>query len=168
MGPNLYEPKYDYKPLRISGLGGWLILVQIGLYGTILMLLMQLFGNSLSVFDAEIWNLFTSSESEFYHPLWGFIFVFEIVFIVTVLLFGVFILFNFYMKKSITPTLFIVFYCAIAMFGIIDYVLLYQIPLAKEIEGGNSLRDIIRSVLTSAIWCAYFIKSERVQNTFIK
>ncbi|MEK4879618.1 MULTISPECIES: hypothetical protein [Paenibacillus] len=32
METNLNEKKNDYKPLGVSGLGGWLILVQIGLY----------------------------------------------------------------------------------------------------------------------------------------
>lgn len=145
-----------------------MILVQIGLYSTNLLLLTQFLNDSLTVFDAEIWRTFTSSQSELYHPLWGFIFIFETVFIVAVLLFGVYILINFYLKKSKTPTLLMIFYCSTTMFGIIDYILLYQIPIAREIEGGNTLGCIIRSVITSAIWCAYFIKSERVQNTFIK
>lgn len=170
METNLNEKNHVYKPLGISGLGGWLVLVQIGLYGTIITQLLQLFQGSFTAFDAEFWNTFTSSDSELYHPLWGFIIVFETVFSVGFVLFSAYILINFYGKKAIVPTLIIILYCADPIFKIIDYVLLYQIPSAREVGeiNSNSIRNIIRSVLTSAIWCAYFMKSERVHNTFRK
>lgn len=63
METNLNEKKNDYKPLGISGLAGWLILVQIGLYGTIIIQLMQLFQDSFTAFDADIWTAFTSKGS---------------------------------------------------------------------------------------------------------
>lgn len=169
MGLHPNEPKYDYDYRRfgISGLGGWLILVQIGLYATIFMLLIQFFGYSLPLFNSEVWGIFTSTESEYYHPLWGFIIVLEAVYNVAIVIFSVYILINFYRKKSITPKLMIIFYCSNTLFGIIDYSLFYQIPFAREIESWNSTGAIIRSVISSAIWCAYFVKSERVRNTFV-
>lgn len=168
METNLNERKYDHNPLGVSGLGGWLILVQIGLYGTIIILLMQLFQDSFTAFDADIWTEFTSKGSEFYHPLWGFIIVFETIYNVILLAFSVYILIKFYKRKSVVPRLLIIFYIATPVIGIIDYVLLQQIPLARELGNGESLRGIFRSAITGAIWTAYFIKSERVRNTFIK
>ncbi|OMD28178.1 hypothetical protein BJP48_00130 [Paenibacillus odorifer] len=168
METNLNEKKNDYKPLGISGLGGWLILVQIGLYGTIIIQLMQLFQDSFTAFDAAIWTAFTSKGSDFYHPLWGFIIVFETTFNIAILAFSVYILINFYRKKAFLPRLLIIFYIAIPVVGIIDVVLLYQIPLARELGNGDSLKRIIRSAFTCAIWTAYLLKSERVHNTFVK
>ncbi|WP_081383266.1 DUF2569 family protein [Paenibacillus odorifer] len=46
--------------------------------------------------------------------------------------------------------------------------ILYQIPLARELGNGDSLKRIIRSAFTCAIWTAYLLKSERVHNTFVK
>ncbi|WP_419886560.1 DUF2569 domain-containing protein [Paenibacillus sp. B-A-8] len=168
METNIIENKKDYKPLGVSGLGGWLILVQIGLYGTIIIQIMQFFQNSSMMFDTEVWTALTSSESEFYHPLWGTTVVFEIVFTLALLLFSIYILVHFYRRKSILPRLLIIFYVVVPVVGIIDYVLLLQIPLVRELETGRSLRNVIRPVMTSAIWIAYFMKSERVHNTFIK
>ncbi|WP_440962198.1 DUF2569 domain-containing protein [Paenibacillus nitricinens] len=168
METKIIEEKKDYKPLGVSGLGGWLILVQIGLYGTIVIQIMQFFQNTSMMFDTEVWTALTSNESEFYHPLWGATVVFEIVFTLAILIFSVYILINFYGKKSILPRLLIIFYVLVPLVGIIDYILLIQIPLVRELETGKSLRNIIRPVMTSAIWIAYFIKSERVKNTFIK
>jgi len=62
----------------------------------------------------------------------------------------------------------IIFYSVSLIIGVIDYLLVIQIPLASELEDGSSLRDIVKSVITCAIWIPYFMKSERVHNTFIK
>ncbi len=84
------------------------------------------------------------------------------------LFFCIFILINFYRKKSTLPRLMIIFYSVSLIIGVIDYLLVIQIPLASELEDGSSLRDIVKSVITCAIWIPYFMKSERVHNTFIK
>jgi hypothetical protein len=141
---NLNEKKYN-NPLGISGLGGWLILVQIGLYGTIIIQLIQFFEVSLITFDADFWNMVTSKESELYHPLLGTMIGFETVINIGMILFSGFILFNFYGRKSILPRLIIIFYCIIPLYGIIDYALLQQISITQELENTNSLRNLIRS-----------------------
>ncbi|WP_260865857.1 DUF2569 domain-containing protein [Paenibacillus xylanexedens] len=40
--------------------------------------------------------------------------------------------------------------------------------MARELEDGSGLTGIVRLVITCAIWIPYFIKSERVRNTFIR
>lgn len=156
------------RPLGVSGLGGWLILVQIGLYGTLLLATVQLFTYSIPTFTSETWPLLTSKESEFYHPLWSPLITFETIYNVLLIAFCIYILINFYSKKRLLPTLMIVFYAASLIVSFIDYLVLLMIPLAREMEDGSSMRDLIRSALTCAIWIPYFIKSERVQNTFVR
>lgn len=57
------------------------------------------FSGFFTAFDADIWTAFTSKGSDFYHPLWGFIIVFETTFNIAILAFSVYILINFYRKK---------------------------------------------------------------------
>lgn len=166
METNLNEQK-DFRPHGIAGLGGWLILLQIGIYGTLIVQLLQLPDLSSTIFDPETWSALTSSESEFYHPSWGFIIIFESVYNVAIIGLCIYILINFYLKKSIVPRLLIILYVSVPIVGLIDYLFLLQIPLVKEMGTDNSIRDIIRSMFTCAIWTAYLLKSERVRNTFI-
>lgn len=162
------EKKYDILPLGVSGLGGWLILIQIGLYITVIMLLVQLFVYSLPAFGPETWDVLTSKDSELYHPLWGPIFIFETAYNICFLGFCLYIFFMFYGKKSILPRLMIIFYGVSLVVAIVDVLLLFQIPLARELDNGDGFKDIFRATLTSAIWIPYFLKSERVKNTFIR
>jgi hypothetical protein len=164
---NLHEKKYDYRSLSISGLGGWMIFVQIGLYITILMLLGQIF-QYLPIFTDGTWNTLTQTGSEIYHPLWGPVIIFEMIYNILFLLFSAFILITLYRKKSIFPTLMIIFYSGSFIIRIIDQILIYQIALVVELEDGSSIREILKSVITCAIWIPYFIRSERVHNTFIQ
>jgi hypothetical protein len=168
LNTHVEEKKNDYIPLGKAGLGGWLILVQIGLYFTIIMLFIQLFQYAVPALSAETWNVLTSKQSEFYHPLWGPVLIFETLYNVVLLVFCAYILIVFYGKRSVLPRLMIIFYSASLIIGIIDFIFLYQIPLARELGNEGSIRDIARSAITCAIWIPYFIKSERVHNTFVK
>lgn len=158
----------NHQPSGVSGLGGWLVLVQIGLILTILLALIQLPEFYFTVFDSENWNVFTSRESEYYHPLWGPTFIIETVFSTFLLGFTVFTLYMFYRKKFILPRLMIILYSANLFFWVVDLILLYQIPLAREVEDGSSIRELFQSIISCAIWIPYFLNSKRVKNTFVK
>ncbi|PYE47821.1 DUF2569 domain-containing protein [Paenibacillus barcinonensis] len=158
----------ENRPLGVSGLGGWLILIQIGLLFTLIMLLAQISQSILPILNTETWEMLTAKDSGYYHPLWGPIIIFEAVFNLLFLLFTVYVIVAFYQRKAILPRLMIIFYSVSLIVGTVDYLLLYQIPMARELEDGGSIRDIVRSGIACAIWIPYFIKSERVQNTFVR
>ncbi|AIQ60655.1 hypothetical protein PBOR_29735 [Paenibacillus borealis] len=61
------------------------------------------------------------------------------------------------------PRVIILLYSANVLIGIIDYILIMNIPVARGLEDGSSLRDLIRAALTCALWMAYFRKLERVK-----
>ncbi|WP_307476038.1 DUF2569 family protein [Paenibacillus harenae] len=51
---------------------------------------------------------------------------------------------------------------------IIDPIFAYQIPLTRETSVDTALGDIIRNMVVCALWIPYFLKSERVQATFVR
>ncbi|MGQ8871199.1 DUF2569 domain-containing protein [Paenibacillus sp. TSA_86.1] len=165
---SLQESMREHRPLGVSGLGGWLILIQIGLWFTVIMLLVQINQSILPILNAETWEILTAKDSGYYHPLWAPIIIFEAVFNLLFLVFTVYVMLAFYRKKAMLPRLMIIFYSLSLTVGVVDYLLLYQIPMARELEDGSSIRDIARSVIACAIWIPYFKKSERVQNTFVR
>ncbi|WP_251502498.1 DUF2569 domain-containing protein [Paenibacillus polysaccharolyticus] len=162
------ESMMEYRPLGVSGLGGWLILIQIGLWFTLVMLLAQISQSVLPILNTETWEILTSKDSGYYHPLWAPIIIFEAIYNILFLLFTVYVIVAFYRKKAILPRLMIIFYSLSLVVGMVDYLILYQIPMARELEDGSSIRDIARSAIACAIWIPYFRKSERVKNTFVR
>ncbi|WP_145146602.1 DUF2569 domain-containing protein [Paenibacillus xylanexedens] len=168
MEPHIQEQKTDYRPLGVSGLGGWLILIQIGLFLTIILLAVQLMQNTLPALTPEMWDLFVSKDSEYYHVLWGPLIIFEAIYNVVFLLFTTYIVVTFYRKKAILPRLMIIYYSVSLVLYMVDYILVLQIPMMRELEDGSGIQEIVKSVITCAIWIPYFIKSERVHNTFVR
>ncbi|RXZ81947.1 DUF2569 domain-containing protein [Paenibacillaceae bacterium] len=168
METGIENEKKETMQLGVSGLGGWLILIQIGLYLSITMLIIQIIGNDLEALTGETWQLLTSKDSLYYDLLWKPYLLFGSVYNIMNFIFILYILIQFYRKKSMVPRLMIIFYSLSMLIGIVDYVFIQQIAIAKELEDGGSLKDIVRSVLACLIWIPYFLKSERVMNTFIK
>lgn len=168
METNIQNNKFDPNYLGLSGLGGWLIPVQIGLYLTIVVTGVNLILYSIPSLSSETWTLFTSKESEYYHSLLGPLIVYEFTCQVVSIIFIIYILVNFYSKKRIVPTLMIIFYAGSLVLGWVDYILIQNIPLIKEMDDGSSARDLFRSILTCLIWIPYFLKSRRVKNTFVR
>jgi len=112
--------------------------------------------------------MLTSRESEFYHELWGPLIIFEVIYNTLLIGFCIYVLFTFYSKKRMLPKLMIIFYAGSLLIGVIDYILMQMIPLAKELEDGSSVRDLFQSTLICLIWIPYFLKSVRVKNTFVR
>ncbi|KWX74573.1 DUF2569 domain-containing protein [Paenibacillus jilunlii] len=157
-----------YIPLGPSGLGGWLVLVQIGMIAMLFSLVLKLLNYNLPSFNAEYWGMLASKEGELYHPLWAPLIVFEAIANLLLLVLCVFTLVLFYQKKALLPRVIILLYCSSLFISVIDYIFLLNIPLARETSGGRSTRTLVRSVITCVIWLAYFRKSERVSNTFVR
>lgn len=161
------EPQPKRHPSIISGLGGWLVLVQIGLYGTLLLQVVQLFRYTVPALLPEMWGAVTSPQSELYDPLWAPTLLFELAVNVSLPLFCLYTLVCMYRKLARVPRLMIVFYSANALFAIVDYALLNLNPMARELVDDNSVKDIVRSIFACAIWIPYFVRSIRVKNTFV-
>jgi hypothetical protein len=168
METKLQEKQYDQLPLGISGFGGWLIIVQVGLFATVILSLINLFRYSIPSFNAETWETLTSVQSSYYHPLWAPTIIFEAFIDGGIILYSLYIILNFYQKKSVVPRLMISFYSLSLLIAVIEYLFMLQIPDWKEADDGSSIRDIFKSILTCVIWIPYFLKSVRVRNTFVK
>jgi len=166
------QPREKQPPLMlgVSGLGGWLILVQIGLYLTILLNILTLNNDTLPAFSPGTWEMLTSKDSSWYDSLWAPLLIFELVVNILLILVSLFCLYNMYQKKSIFPKLMIIVYSLSLFIVILEYILINQISIVSEygLSGPDDVKDIVRAAITCAIWIPYFLKSERVQNTFIQ
>lgn len=162
METNLEEQKHELR--SVSGLGGWLVLIQILLYFYMVVYLVQFLNMSLDFISGR-WYPLTEKLSEFYHPLWGTILIYNLVFRIIFLLFIIFILIKFYGKKRIFPRLIIIFYIVCVTIDIIGFTLNSQIYTPT---GESYIQLFVRTMISSGIWIPYFMKSRRVRNTFIR
>lgn len=160
------KEKYP-TPFGVSGLGGWLVLIQIGMYITIWQTIDSL-SKGMQLINSENWKLLITETSVRYHALWEPLVSFKLLYSFLYLLFIAIILILFYQKKAILPRLMIILFSVATVYSFIELILTYQIPSVQQSENNIMIREFIRSLAFCAIWIPYFLKSERVENTFVR
>lgn len=156
------------SPDHPKGLGGWLVLVQIGLYLTLISTVLTIFQFFTSTLGSETWDTLTTPGRVDYHTLWKPTLLFEVIANVVIVLLVAYLLTLLYNKKSVFPHWLIFFYLGNLLVLIVDAVLLSNIPSSDEWVSGNRVQDIARNLLTCLIWITYVLRSKRVRNTFVE
>jgi hypothetical protein len=156
----------DHGPV---GIGGWLLLPALGLIASPLLMAFGFYRDLLPALMPDVWNSLTDPRSAAYNSLWGPLIVYEVLINVALFVFTVWLLWQFFSKSQRAPKLFVIWLAAIAGTQIIDYLLSSQIPMvADKAVDAADVKGLVRSIVNAAIWIPYFIRSERVKNTFIE
>lgn len=151
---------------NLKGIGGWLILVAIGLCLQPLLLLRTLAQNT-KVFTSDTWRALTTPGEPAYHPLWAPLLAAEAVVNVGLLACAVVLLFSFFRKRRGFPRLAVAYMTASLAVVLADFAATSAIPAARAQMTAKDAADIGRSVLGAAVWIPYFLKSRRVAATFV-
>jgi transglutaminase-like putative cysteine protease len=150
----LFEPGATFMPL-----GGWPIFIAIGLGFTATAIFISLAEGTyfnLARWDAHIANTNRNAFRVF--------FTFEVLGNTFLLCYSIFCLILLLNKRDILPRYIIGFYLAGLAFFILEFVF-SDIVLKKT--STEAVSPVIRAVIASAIWIPYFMRSERVAQTFI-
>jgi uncharacterized protein DUF2569 len=150
-----------------TGLGGWLILIAIGLIATPFKLGKFVVVDILPVFQGETWSALTVPGTETYHPLWGPLLTFELIGNCAFIAFAIALLFPFFGKRASFPKLITIFWITNLLFVGGDAMLGNLIPLVAAQDDPTTRLEIIKTVIACAIWIPYFRVSRRVKNTFV-
>lgn len=153
---------------QISGIGGWLIIPMIGLFITPIRLGYMLVTMHLQIFLSGAWGVLTRPGSAAYHPLWAPILLFEIFGNTILMSWAVALLILLFTKSPHFPRWIILFYLASLAIVALDMVFCQSIPAVAEQNDPSAMKELFRSIVAALIWIPYFIKSERVKNTFLK
>ena len=148
------------------GLGGWLILVAIGLALTAGRAFLLVFGTFLPIFTGGQWEMLTTKGSPAYHPFWAPLLLFEVTGNALLGVAAIAGLVLFFRKSAAFATFMIGLFLFGAMFLLIDVVAGTQIPAVSSTDDSGGARDLVRSLVACAIWIPYMRKSQRVRNTF--
>jgi hypothetical protein len=159
------EPVEDSKSgsIGLYGLGGWLILVQITLWLSLLGSVLYISNGLIPLFEKSVWDSLTSSGTD---PMWGPVLIFEAAgnAMLTVLIAAALVLL--YRKKRSFPRVMLVYYGVVLALNAAGYAMLHSIDGISDSGLTGPTSKLIRNVASCCIWIPYFIRSERVRNTF--
>lgn len=153
---------------KLNGLGGWLILVGIGVVITPFRLLAELVPLYVDVFRDNLFEILTSERSAFYHPVWKPYLYGEVIGGICILVGSLVLIYLFFSKNKMFPF----FYIFLLIFNFIFIVLDTAIPsmIMDEIEFFNEdkIKDIVLAAGSIIIWVPYMKMSKRVKKTFVR
>jgi hypothetical protein len=149
---------------KLAGLGGWLILV--GLNVCIRpVLLARTIVSSASYYSATFWANHTVPGGINYDPLWAPTLLYELVANLALLVFGSWLVLEFFQRRRRFPSLFILLTAASLAVDLADGLIAHGIPAvqAKGIDWVARGREL----LFLLVWSLYMVKSRRVRSTFV-
>jgi hypothetical protein len=161
MDLEVHNEKKENSSFNKSGLGGWLVLPQIGLFLTALMLIYSILSLDVAFFNGEAWDKLSDQ------PGYRAYLMFSIIYNISMLVFTIFSIVQFYRKKAMLPRLMVILYSVAISISIIDLIMLPQLTFITDQEKKALITNLVRNMIAGGIWMPYFIKSKRVKNTFV-
>lgn len=150
-----------------QGLGGWLLLVGLGLVVSPFRKLADLI-TQIKVFREDgLWNALTTPGGESYHPLWAPYIIVENAGNMILLGVWIFMAFLFFGKKRAFPRWYVwaQFGSLIFVIAIIAFMRVMRPDL--PILTPETIKQFSQGALGVCIWIPYMLKSRRVAATFI-
>lgn len=161
MNLEVHNEKNENTCFNKSGLGGWLILPQFGLFTTAIMLILGILSLDVAYFNGEAWDILSDQ------PGYRAYVIFSIIYNISMLIFTIFSIVQFYRKKAMLPRLMIILYTVAISMSILDLIMLQQLTFVTDEEMKTLITNLGRNIIAGGIWIPYFIKSKRVKNTFV-
>ncbi len=145
------------------GLGGWLILVGLGVTLSPFRILWGL-SKTLPSYGAATWASLTTPGAANYDPAWAPILMFELIGNIGLVVFYGLLIWLFFRRMRQFPTVFIWVTALGWIFFTADELLAGLVPAVDE---PTNWPGLLRQVLVALIWIAYMRRSRRVRNTFV-
>jgi transglutaminase-like putative cysteine protease len=152
------------RPGEPVGLGGWLVLVGLGVTVSPIRLLVQ-FIQTLPSYNAATWGALTTPGAARYDAAWAPLLMFELVGNITLLVFSVLVVWLYYGRKRQFPTVFSWVIVLSWLFVMADSLLTGLVPLPDP-DPVNWAGDFGRLII-ALVWVQYMRRSVRVRNTFV-
>jgi hypothetical protein len=151
----------------LQGLRGWLILVGFWLCLAPLRILKTMV-ESASVFEANTWAALTTPGTAAYHPLWAPLILGETIANVALIALAVVAICLFFRRRRAFPAIAIGFLSAGVAVQVLDLASMLAIPAAAAQLSVAQFRDAMQAAVGAAIWIPYFLRSKRVEATFVQ
>ncbi|CAM2832044.1 DUF3857 domain-containing protein [Rariglobus hedericola] len=153
---------------NLVGLGGWLIVVALGVIGRPIFCIVQLIREFGAVFNLDTWEAITTPGSATYQAAFGPIIITEVIGNTLLITGGLWLAVFFFKRKRAFPGAFIALMVFILLFLSVDTWAVDTLLKSDEPEKTKTISEITKVVIQCAIWIPYMLKSRRVKLTFTR
>jgi hypothetical protein len=151
---------------NLDGLGGWLILIGLGIITSPLRIIAMAFPIYYEIFSNGSWEVLTTPGTETYNSLFGLIIIGEILINGALVVAWLFIAFLFFTKKIAFPKWYIGILLFTLAFILLDALTIKLVFPNEPVLDPETLKEFGRSLIVVLIWVPYMLVSKRVKATF--
>lgn len=161
---NRYNPPLERNAGSGQPIGGWLLLVGLGLIITPFRIIYDLVISN-QYFDQVMWETLIYQENWGLFSLVGVEFVYNICY----LIFCLVVIALFLNRRSSLPRVISIYYGINFLVTVVDTLAAFGVGIEYDAAQQNEIyRDIFKSLMAAMIWIPYFNLSERVKTTFVE
>lgn len=148
-------------------LGGWLVLLAIGMVVTPIRMIAVFSQTFTPLFQDGLWAQLTSPSSSNYVPGLSGILIFEIIGNICLLVAWIYMAIRFFGKKINSPKFYTVLSICSVVFIIIDAVAVTAVMPHIPLMDAETGKELFRGLFACCVWAPYLIKSKRSRETFV-
>jgi hypothetical protein len=152
---------------ELEGLGGWLILVGIGVVLAPIIMVGRLGQMYTEMVSSGAWEALTTPGTQVYHPHWEQILIVEIGANLAIGIAWLFIAVLFFTKSGRFPKWYIGVLTVTPVLILVDAIGIKSVVPNEPIFDPNTVRELSRSVVVALVWVPYMLVSRRVKVTFL-
>jgi hypothetical protein len=150
------------------GLGGWLVLVALGLFASPIRLGLVLSQVYSPLFSDGTWESLTSPSGDFYHPAWAPILLTEMLVNLLFIAASIYLMVLFFRTSERFPMRYAIFLASSLAFVLLDAVAVKLVLPDEPILDPETTKELLRAAVAAGIWIPYMFLSRRVKNTFVR
>ncbi|MES2825686.1 MAG: DUF2569 domain-containing protein [Pseudomonadota bacterium] len=149
-------------------IGGWLIVVALGVFIAPVRILYYILTVFPQVFSKNTWSSLSDPASELYSPLWAPFLIGECAFNIILFVASLFMVAALIGKKSAFPKIYASLAIASAIFILTDSYLMTLLMPDTPLFDTDAAKELARALVSCLIWTPYLFVSQRSKETFIK
>lgn len=151
-----------------KGIGGWLILVAIGIVVAPFKILFILSTVHVPIFRDGTLEYLTNPENDAYHPFWAPYIYGEVLTNGLILIASIYLIYLFFTKDHRFPPTYIFLQVFGLVFVIVDSALIKVVLPSEPVFDPETVGYLFGSTISLAIWVPYMLLSKRVKATFVE
>ena len=157
-----------FRPVQPPKIGGWLIVVAIGLVLSLFQNLSYMSTEIAPILRPGVWTRLTDTRSPVYDPYWKPVIIFDSASACFYVLANVIAILLFFGKRRLFPKLTVALIPTIFVLALVGYYLAGLIPAVAN-NPAHSLQEqaLIVRFIALHVWVPYLLVSKRVRATFV-
>lgn len=160
------EPKIESYFENDKKIGGWLVLIGIGLCFSPFMIIYNYLFSDHVMFLNGSWTVFFDSTSGYYNFSLGVAVFFEMLFNSFILVINPLLIYLFFKRRSSFPKLYSFVLIGILIFMLLDNLLVNYLSNTNLEQ--SEITELLKMFIRTSIIASYLLASERVKETFVK